>query len=176
MEGMNWYKTTSHSRTEQPRNWSSISGRGRRFFSSPQRRDRPRGPPNLLSKAYPGLKCPGREADHSHSSVAEYNTWSYTSAPAHVFVAGCLITYFYLRGRAIAQAVSRRLPTAAARVRVQVRSCGICGGQSGSGADFLRVLRFLLPILIPQTAPHSSSSIIRGWYSRPISGRRTKWI
>jgi hypothetical protein len=30
-------------------------------------------------------------------------------------------------GRAIAQAVSRRLPTAAARVRVQVRSCGICG-------------------------------------------------
>jgi hypothetical protein len=34
-------------------------------------------------------------------------------------------------GRAIAQAASRRLPTAAARVRSQVRSCGICGGQSG---------------------------------------------
>jgi hypothetical protein len=64
-------------------------------------------------------------------------------------------------GRAVAQAVSRRLPTAAARVRAQVRSCGICGGHSGSGAGFLRVLRFPLPILIPPTAPHSSS-IIRG--------------
>jgi hypothetical protein len=37
-------------------------------------------------------------------------------------------------------------------------SCGICGGQSGTGAGFLRVLRFPLPIPIPLTAPHSSSS------------------
>jgi hypothetical protein len=77
--------------------------------------------------------------------------------------------------RAIAQAVSLRLPTTAARVRAQVRSCGVCGGQSGIGTGFLRVLRFPLPIPIPPTAPHSSSSIIRGWYNRPISGRRTKW-
>jgi hypothetical protein len=54
-------------------------------------------------------------------------------------------------GRAIAQAVSRWLPTAAARVQSQVKSCGICGGQSGPG--FLRVLWFPLPILIPPTAP-----------------------
>jgi hypothetical protein len=79
-------------------------------------------------------------------------------------------------GRGIAQAVILRLPTAAARDRVQVRSCGISGGQSGTGAGFLQVLRFLLPILIPPTAAHSSSSsIIRGWYNRPNSGRRTKW-
>jgi hypothetical protein len=38
---------------------------------------------------------------------------------------------------AIAQAVSRWLPTAAARVRARVRSCGICGGQSGTRAGFL---------------------------------------
>jgi hypothetical protein len=70
--------------------------------------------------------------------------------------------------RAMAQAVSRRLPTAAARVQAQVRSCGIRGGQSGTGTGLVRVLRFPLPILIPPTAPHSSSSIIRGWYNRPI--------
>jgi hypothetical protein len=76
-------------------------------------------------------------------------------------------------GRAIAQAVSRRLPTAAARVRFQVRSCGICDEQSGTGAGFLRVLRFPLPILISPTTPHSS--VIRGWYNRPNIGGRTKW-
>jgi hypothetical protein len=50
-------------------------------------------------------------------------------------------------GRTVAQAVSRRLPTAAARFGAKVRSCGIYGGQSGTGAGFLRVLRFPLPIL-----------------------------
>jgi hypothetical protein len=37
-------------------------------------------------------------------------------------------------GRAMAQAVSRRPPTAEARVRS--RLCGICGGQSGTGTGF----------------------------------------
>jgi hypothetical protein len=32
-------------------------------------------------------------------------------------------------------------PTAAARVRVRA-ACGVCGGQSGTGAGFLRVLQF----------------------------------
>jgi hypothetical protein len=76
-------------------------------------------------------------------------------------------------GRPVAQAVSRRLLTATARVRAQVRSCGVCGGQSGTGAGFLRVLRFPLPVLIPPTAPRSSS-ITRGCYNRTVSGRRTK--
>jgi hypothetical protein len=40
------------------------------------------------------------------------------------------------------------LPTEAARVRAQVNSCGISDGQSGTGALFLVVLRFPLPILI----------------------------
>jgi hypothetical protein len=30
---------------------------------------------------------------------------------------------------------------------------GFCGGQSGAGAGFLRVLRFPLPIFIPPIAP-----------------------
>jgi hypothetical protein len=65
-------------------------------------------------------------------------------------------------------------PSAVAQVRAQVRSCGICGGQSGTGAGFLRALRFPLLILIPPTAPYSSD-IVRGWDNSPVSGRRTKW-
>jgi hypothetical protein len=71
------------------------------------------------------------------------------------------------QGRAIAQAVSRWLPTVAARVRARVWSCGICGRQSGAGACFLRVLWFPLPIFIPPIAPQSPSSIIWGLYNRP---------
>jgi hypothetical protein len=37
-------------------------------------------------------------------------------------------------GRAMAQAVSRRPATAEARFRSRVSPCGICGGQSGTGA------------------------------------------
>jgi hypothetical protein len=74
-----------------------------------------------------------------------------------------------LSGPCIAHAVSRRFPATVARFRAQVRSHGICGRRSGTEAGFLRVLRFRLPILIPPTAPHSSSVI------RPVSGRPTKW-
>jgi hypothetical protein len=59
------------------------------------------------------------------------------------------------------------LPTVVARVRARIWSCGICDGQSGAGAGFLRVLRFPLPISIPPIAPQSSSSIIWGLYNRP---------
>jgi hypothetical protein len=60
------------------------------------------------------------------------------------------------------------LPKAAVRVQAWVRSCGICGGQSGTGVGLLRVFRFPLPIFIPPIAPQSPSSIILGWYSRPV--------
>jgi hypothetical protein len=59
-------------------------------------------------------------------------------------------------GRAIAEAVIRWLPTAVARVQSRVWSSGICGGQSGVGAGFLRVLRFPLPF-IPPNSPSSQS-------------------
>jgi hypothetical protein len=59
-----------------------------------------------------------------------------------------------IQGRAIAQAVSRRLPTTAVRARSQVMSCGNCGGQSGSVAGFLRVHRPPLLIIVAPTAPH----------------------
>jgi hypothetical protein len=66
-----------------------------------------------------------------------------------VFINDC---YHY----AIAEAVSRWLPTAAARVRARVSSNVICGGQGSAVAGFLRVLRFLLPkLFIPPTSPSS---------------------
>jgi hypothetical protein len=68
-----------------------------------------------------------------------------------------------LEGHAIAQAVSRWLPTAATRVC----STEICGGQSGAGAGFLRILQIPTPIFIPPIAPQSPSPIIWGWYNRP---------
>jgi hypothetical protein len=63
--------------------------------------------------------------------------------------------YCIIEGRAVAQAVSRSFPTAAARVRVRA-ACGVCGGQRGTGAGFLRVLRFPLPIIAP-ISPSSKS-------------------
>jgi hypothetical protein len=39
-------------------------------------------------------------------------------------------------GRAMAQAVSHRPPTAKARVRSRVSPCGICGEQNGTGTGF----------------------------------------
>jgi hypothetical protein len=80
------------------------------------------------------------------------------------------------KGRAIAQAVSRWLPTAAARVRARVWSCGICGGQSGAGAGFFRVPRFPLPIFIPPIARQSPSSIIWGLYNRPEVAAIPSWL
>jgi hypothetical protein len=56
--------------------------------------------------------------------------------------------FWDVMSRAVAQAVRRWLPNAAARVRVRA-ACGVCGGQSGTGAGFLRVL---LPIILPISA------------------------
>jgi hypothetical protein len=71
-------------------------------------------------------------------------------------------------GRAVAQAVSRWLPTTVARVRVRA-TCGICGEQSGIGAGFLSQIFFEY---FGSPADHFTSfSIIivtRGWHNRPL--------
>jgi hypothetical protein len=46
------------------------------------------------------------------------------------------------------------------RVRSQFRPYGICDGQNGTRAGFLRVLRLPLSILIPPTAAHSSYMVL----------------
>jgi hypothetical protein len=55
-------------------------------------------------------------------------------------------------------------------VLYQVRSCEICGVQSGTEAGFLWIHWFPLPILTPPIALHSSS-IIQGWYNRSVTGQ-----
>jgi hypothetical protein len=66
-------------------------------------------------------------------------TWSTRRKPAQ-----CHFVHHksHITWPGLAQAVSHRLPTAAARVGAQVRSCGIWGGQSVTLAGFLRLLRF----------------------------------
>jgi hypothetical protein len=69
----------------------------------------------------------------------------------------CLVTRWC--GRVIAQAVSRRLPTAAARVQIRVWSCGILWWTK---VAFRQVFSenfglFPLPIYIPSASPQSCS-------------------
>jgi hypothetical protein len=78
----------------------------------------------------------------------------------YIYISGYIYIYIYIRmgGRGMhigycwwpcrSSAVRRWLPTAAARVRVRA-ACGVCGRQRGTGAGFLRVLRFPLPIIPP---------------------------
>jgi hypothetical protein len=73
------------------------------------------------------------------------------------------------KGVYVAQAVSHRLPTAAARDRTQVNSSGNCGGPSGNGAGYLRALRFPLPGFILPTAPNSLSSSGAGTLSQLVA-------
>jgi hypothetical protein len=68
----------------------------------------------------------------------------------------------------VAQAISWLLSTAADRVRTQIRSCGICVEQNRSGADFLRVLLFFLPIIPPNASHLSLFIIVRGLYNWPV--------
>jgi hypothetical protein len=70
------------------------------------------------------------------------------------------------KGQAIAQAVSCRLPTAAALVKWDLR------WTKSAGAGFLRVLRFPLPIFIPPNSPSSkspgASTIAQKWPTRLV--------
>jgi hypothetical protein len=72
-------------------------------------------------------------------------------------------------GRAVAEAVSRWLLTAAARVRVRA-ACEVYGGQRG---------RFSPSSSVSLTNHNSTSfsiiMITRGWHNRPISGRSAEW-
>jgi hypothetical protein len=74
-------------------------------------------------------------------------------------------------GRAMAQVVSRRPLTAEARVRSQVITCEICGGQNGYNRVFSQYFSF--PCHNHYTnAPYSSSSICSS-YQKPLNLTRS---
>jgi hypothetical protein len=83
------------------------------------------------------------------------------------------------KAHAIAQVVSRRFPTAAARVRSQVRSGHVefVPDENKLGQVFSEYFGFPCQFSFHRLLHihHHLSSIIWGWYNRPNSGRRTKW-
>jgi hypothetical protein len=89
--------------------------------------DKTMGRPHTRSGQRDGSRC-----------FTESRTWF--SSPKSFFVDQAI------KGCAVAQAVNCWLPTAAARVRAPVK-CGICHGVNGTGAGFLRIRRFPLPII-----------------------------
>jgi hypothetical protein len=54
----------------------------------------------------------------------------------------------------MAQVVSHQPLAAEFRVRSQASLCKICGGQSGTGSGFSRVLRFPVSISVPMLHTH----------------------
>jgi hypothetical protein len=75
-------------------------------------------------------------------------------------------------GRAIAQAVSRWLPTAAARVRARVWQVGFVVDKMALGQIFSEYFGF--PTNLHSTK-FSIITITRGRYDRLLSGRRAEW-
>jgi hypothetical protein len=88
-------------------------------------------------------------------------------------ISACRIQMFLAeaKGRAVTQAVSRWLPTAAARVRVRTAYGGLWWTKRHWGR--------LSPSTSVFPANHSTTSsiiiITRGWHNRPISGRSAEW-
>jgi hypothetical protein len=90
-------------------------------------------------RLYPSCLCYVAASRRSHrQNLGPTHCWQVNArSPGDVRLRGKLSHANEPRhGRAIAQAVSSRLPTAADRVRARVRLCGICGGQSSTGAGF----------------------------------------
>jgi hypothetical protein len=64
--------------------------------------------------------------------------------------------------------ILRGFPPLRSGVRDRVCHVGFCGGQSGAGVGFLRVLRFPCQFSFHQLLQKSSSSIIRVKHNRPL--------
>jgi hypothetical protein len=98
--------------------------------------------------------------DVQESIVAQFNTHSADDVTLKIFWTGYTAispfnsTLHNLWSTAVRG--SSRSHAVVARVQSQVKSCGICDGQSGTRGCFLQVLRLPLPILISPKTTHSS--------------------
>jgi hypothetical protein len=72
-------------------------------------------------------------------------------------VAQCLKKLPFHVTRELIYQCSHRYHFLSSAKRLRRWPCGICRGQSGARTDFLRVLRFPLPIFVPPIAPQSPS-------------------
>jgi hypothetical protein len=109
----------------------------------------------IESKTWGKLRFQHHEIWYEHHATKGHTTLVISNILPHIIPTWqlCSEVLRWKQGHAIAQAVSRCLPTAAARVHVRA-ACGVHGGRSGTGAGFVRVLRFPLPI-IPPISPSS---------------------
>jgi hypothetical protein len=100
----------------------------------------------------------------------KYNHYAHYEIPFALFF-GLEILRCYVMGSrdlTVGQAVSRRLPTAAARFRAQVISCKTVVVTAALGQVFSEYFGFTCHLCISLIA---SQSIIQGWYIRTINER-----
>jgi hypothetical protein len=83
-------------------------------------------------------------------------------------------TYICTGGRAIAQAVSRRLPTAAALFEPRSDRVAFVVNKVALEQVFSEYFGLSCQFLFHRVL-HTRACTVRGWYNRPVSGRRTKW-
>jgi hypothetical protein len=111
-------------------------------------------------------------SDHdslSHAQVLSVGKWNFLV----IFTRHSLCPFIYpVVGRAIAQVVSRWLPTAEARVRARVWQVGFVVDKVALG-QFSRSTSVSSANLY--SANFSIITITRGRYNRPFSGRRAEW-
>jgi hypothetical protein len=96
-------------------------------------------PPGIIIRS--ALQNVGASTSHNHKGL-------------HGLLQGYLYLY-HIYGRAAVQAVSRCLPTAAAWVHFREQDVGFMVDKTALGQDFIRVIRFILPITIPPMSPSS---------------------
>jgi hypothetical protein len=108
------------------------------------------------------ISCPvGNRTPAVQPVTRRYTYWAIPVPHCASYITTIVSWESQSQGGAIAQEVRRRVPTATNRVKSQFRLRVICGGQSGAGKGFLRVLWFPLPILVSPT-----HSIIEAIYYR----------
>jgi hypothetical protein len=112
------------------------------------------------------------EESHKNCILYVFNTGCYDNTVNLVSRYFAVLYCFCLSiGRAIAQAVSRWLPTLATRVHIQAGKWGLWWTKRHWG-------RFSLSTSVSRANHSTNFSIIiitRGWHNRPIDGRSAKW-